>query len=84
MGVTDPWVALQFDNAVALVGITLENAVQELHNVGTEKQPKWEPKYTVGQLLDDDFRLPAPPKAAKPKRGIEALKALVGVKVWRG
>lgn len=84
MGVTDPWTALQLDNAVALVGITLENAVQDLHNVGTEKQPKWEPKYTVGQLLDDDFRLPAPPKAAKPKHGIEALKALVGVKTWRG
>ncbi|TXH53013.1 MAG: hypothetical protein E6Q97_14400 [Desulfurellales bacterium] len=81
MGVADPWTALQLDNAVALVGITLENASQELRNAGSEKQPKWEPKYTMNQLLDDDFRLPAPPK---PKSGIEALKALVGVKVWKG
>lgn len=84
MGVADPWVALQFDNAVALVGITLENASHELHNTGTEKQPKWEPKYTMSQLLDDAFRLPAPPKPTKPQSGIEALKALVGVKVWKG
>lgn len=84
MGVADPWTALQLDNAVALVGITIENASQELCNAGSEKQPKWEPKYSMGQLLDDDFRLPAPPKPTKPKSGIEGLKALKGVKVWRG
>lgn len=84
MGVTDPWTALQFDNTVALVGITIENASQELRNAGTEKQPKWEPKYSLAQLLDDVFRLPAPPKPEKPKGGIEGLKGLAGVKVWKG
>ena len=84
MGVADPWVALQLDNAVALVGITIENASQELTNVGTKDKPDWKPKYSMAQLLDDDFRLPAPPKAEKPKSGIEALRALKGVKVWKG
>lgn len=81
--IADPWAALQFDNAVALVGITLENASQEQQNVGSEKQPKWEPKYTMGQLLDDGFRLPAPAKPAKPE-GIKGLMSMKGVKVWKG
>lgn len=84
MGVSDPWTALQLDNAVALVGITLENASQELTNVGTKDKPEWQPKYSMTQLLDDAFRLPAPPKPEKPKGGIEGLKALKGVKVWKG
>lgn len=84
MGVVDPWTALQFDNAVALVGITIENASQELTNTGSEKQPKWEPKYSMAQLLDDDFRLPAPPRAEKPRSGIEGLRGLPGVKIWKG
>jgi hypothetical protein len=68
---------------VGFVGVVLENASQEQHNVGTEKQPKWEAKYTMAQLLDPDFRLPAP---VKPKKmsGIESLMNTKGVKVWKG
>lgn len=84
MGVSDPWTALQFDNAVALVGLVIEGALQETMNAGTKDKPDWKPKYSMSQLLDDDFRLPAPPKAEKPKSGIEGLKALKGVKAWRG
>ncbi len=80
----DEWMAYQFDNAATLFGSTVENALMERQNTGTEKRPKWEAKYSLAQLLDDDFRLPAPPRAEKPKSGIEALKALVGVKVWKG
>lgn len=80
--IADPWAALQFDNAVALVGITLENASQEQQNVGSEKQPKWQAKYSMAQLLDDTFRLPAPEKPAKPE-GIKGLMGLPGVKLWR-
>jgi len=65
------------------VGVVLENASQEQHNVGTEKQPKWEPKYTMAQLLDPAFRLPAPEKPKKTS-GIEALMNTKGVKVWKG
>ena len=54
----DPWLAYQFDSAVALVGGAIENAAQETVNVGTEKEPKWKPRYTMQQLLDPEFRLP--------------------------
>jgi hypothetical protein len=53
----DPWWAFQFDNAVALVGGALEAATKELENSGTDKNPKWGPRYSVEQLLDPDFRL---------------------------
>lgn len=83
MTIADSWAALQFDNAVGFVGVVLENASQEQHNVGTEKQPKWEPKYSMAQLLDPEFRLPAPPKPVKQK-GVEGLLSMRGVKVWKG
>lgn len=73
----DEWTAYQFDNAVNYLGITVENALLERQNVGTEKEPKYEPKYTLEQLLDDKFRLPRPVKE-KPTSGIDQLKALVG------
>lgn len=65
----DPWLALQFDNAVAMVGAALENAAQETVNIGSDKDPKWRPKYTMKQLLDPDFRLPT--KASESARPIE-------------
>lgn len=82
-GIDDRWAALQLDNAVGLVGIVIENASQEQQNTGTEKAPKWQPKYTMHQLLDDDFRLPAPARPTK-QEGIKGLMALPGVKVWKG
>lgn len=76
VGIVDPWAAYQLDAAVTLVGAALENASQEMHNVGTQQAPRYEHKYTVAQLLADDFRLPRPPE--QPENGIEALKALAG------
>jgi hypothetical protein len=69
----DPWTAYQLDRAVVTVGIALDNASQELHNVGDEKKPKWAPRYRMEQLLDEQFRLPAP---ERPPEGVAALKAM--------
>ncbi len=60
VGVTDPWVAYQFDRAVNTFGVVIDNASQETHNVGGEKNAKYEPLYQMEQLLDADFRLPRP------------------------
>ena len=83
--IEDSWLALQFDQAVALVGITIENAAQEQTNTGTDKQPKYENKYSMAQLLDPDFRLPSP-EQSKKMDGLQALKALGkrgGVKTYK-
>lgn len=74
--------AYQFDNAVTLFGLTIENALQERQNVGTQKEPKWEPKYTLKELLDNDFRLPRPVQKEQPG-GLAGLKALVGVRTQK-
>lgn len=50
--------AYQFDNAVVFVGNAIENASQEMKQVGSGKNKEWKPKYTMRQLLDPDFRLP--------------------------
>ena len=60
----------------------MENAAQEQHNVGSEKQPKYEPRYRMAELLADDFRLPAPVVEKKPN-GIQGLMGMPGVKVIR-
>lgn len=65
-----------------MFGITIENALGEQQNVGSDKAPKYEQKYTLPQLLADEFRLPAPVKAAKPQ-GIRGLMGLPGVKIHR-
>jgi hypothetical protein len=54
----NPWTALQFDNAVTLVGTVIEGAAQEMEKVGSDDKPEWKPRYTMKQLLDPDFRLP--------------------------
>lgn len=64
------------DNAVTFFGLTIENALAERVNKGSEKEPKWEDKYTLAQLLDPAFRLPRPP-TAKQQRQQSGLKAMV-------
>lgn len=49
---------MQLDNAVVMVGSTIEGAAQEMQKVGPEDAPEWKPKYTMKQLLDPNFRLP--------------------------
>lgn len=88
--ITDPWTSLQFDNAVSLVGNVIENASQEQHNIGSEKQPKYEAKYDMHQLLDPEFRLPAPLTKEEKDRerqraAINMLRSMAGrgVKVFK-
>lgn len=76
--IRDAWAALQFDNAVTLTGVTLENASQELKEVGAGSNKKMIPKYTMTQLLDPDFRLPAPKK--QQTGGLDDLMKLPGIK----
>lgn len=79
--IDDAWTALQFDNAVTLVVNVIENAAQERENVGSEKRPDWQLKYTMSQLLDDDFRLPAPKtKEQKERDAANAFAGLPGVR----
>lgn len=79
--IRDTWAALQFDNAVTLVGITLENAANELHEVGMGKHKKMAPKYTLAQLLEPDFRLPAP--KSKAQTSIDDLAGIRGINIVR-
>ena len=74
--IVDRWAALQFDNAVTLVGGAIEDAAQEQQQVGTKKEPKWQAKYHMEQLLDEDFRLPRPPTMKERERS--AIQGLLG------
>ena len=78
VGLADAWHAYQFDNAVTLLGVTVENALQERRNAGTAKQPDWQPTYTLRQLLDEEHRLPAP--ASEERNGLAGLFNMPGVK----
>lgn len=85
MQVYDAWAAYQLDRAVSLLGRALENASQELVEVGSGTNKKMEPKYEMEQLLDPLFRLPSSPtRADKERLALQKLKGLRGVKVWRG
>lgn len=78
MCVDDRWAALQFDNAVTLVGAAIENAAQEMEQRGGDDKPRWEPKYTMAQLLDPAFRLP---RAGQPESGgMDELRQIRGIK----
>lgn len=72
-------------------GTTVENALAERVNQGNAKEPRWENKYTLAQLLDPSFRLPRP-QPSKPQstaaNGIGALLTMAkqkgsGVKLWK-
>lgn len=84
--IADDWAALQFDNAVVFFGNAIEGAANETEWIGPEKDRHLEPKYTMSQLLDPDFRLPSP-EPKKQEDGLAALKALTrkvrGVKLHK-
>ena len=75
--IEDEWAALQFDNAVRFAGTVIENASQETVNAGSKEKPKTVPRYHMDELLDPDFKLPAP--KTKVQRNKEGLAALVGM-----
>lgn len=68
VGISDRWAAYQFDSAVALIGTTIENALQETVKAGERTTPR----YTLAQLLGADFRLPC---AAQPN-AVDAFKKM--------
>jgi hypothetical protein len=57
LNVYDEWAAYQFDQTVVYVGVALDNLSQEMENVGDEKKPRYERKYRMSDLLDDDFQV---------------------------
>ncbi len=75
--IADDWAAYQFDSAVVFFGNAIESAAQETEWIGSEKDRHLEPKYTMAQLLDQDFRLPVP-GGPDQEDGLEALKRLAG------
>jgi hypothetical protein len=64
--VEDRLAAYLFDAAVTTFGRVIENAAQEEVNNGSPTQPKWERKYTLMQLLSQDFKLPYERPKKKP------------------
>jgi hypothetical protein len=62
---------------VVFFGNAIEGAAQETRWIGSEKDRKLEPKYTMRQLLDQEFRLPSPAEPQK-ESGLAALKTIAG------
>lgn len=78
---SERWAAYQFDTAVTTVGRVIENALAEREDVGSKEKPDWQPKYTLPQILEDDFRLEVekePTERDKQMAGWNALKAWAG------
>lgn len=71
----DRWAALQFDNAVTLVGTAIEGAAQEMEQRGPDDAPRWEPKYRMEDLLDPDWRLPR--ESADREEGLMGIDGLL-------
>lgn len=58
-------------------GIVVENALDERVQIGSGANAQWEPKYTLAQMMDPGFHLPAPKTARDRER-----EALQGFKAW--
>ena len=56
--IQDEWAAYQFDSAICMIGLAIENACLERENVGSEEKPDWKNKYTLSMILEEDFKLP--------------------------
>jgi hypothetical protein len=73
------------DDAVLWFGLTVENLLSETREVGSGKNKRREPKYTLAQVLDPTFHPPNP--RAQKQSGLGLLLALAGqqgsgVKLW--
>lgn len=77
LSIEDRWAAYQLDSAVTTLGLILENASQEMEEVGEGKNKRLLHKYEMAQLLDPDFKLPRPPT---PEERDEA--AVRGLAAW--
>lgn len=79
VGIDEEWVAYQFDNAVILACSAIENAAQEMHQVGSGKNKEWKQKYTMQQLLDPNFRLPPSERPSRRERETDDTKFFSGL-----
>lgn len=70
------WGCWCFDNCILYFGTVVENALKEQVNNGSKEHPDWQPKYTLAQLLKDDFRLLT--EKQKRKQVGASLKAMLG------
>jgi len=75
--IDDEWAAYQFDNAVIWFGMTLDALVNETENVGDDEKPHYEPKYSLSDLLDPDYRV----KREEEVVDFTALKGIEGVNI---
>lgn len=60
LDIKDRWTAYQLDSAVLLVGLTIENALNETVEAGTKDEPRLIAKYEIGDILKPEFRFPRP------------------------
>jgi hypothetical protein len=77
VGIADQWAAYQLDSTVTFFGTVIENAANERENIGSKTKPEWQQRYTMNQLLDPDFRLPAPKK--RRDKELDAVAAFAGL-----
>lgn len=92
LALTDTIAAYCVDKTVIWFGITVENMLGERVNQGTQKEPQWEAKYTLEQLLDASYHPPRPMPTPKIKpmpaqSGFAAMMAMAaqsgnGIKRW--
>lgn len=68
------WTIWQFDNGIMFFFSVMKNALAETEKIGNESQAK----YTLSQLLEDDFRLPRPLSHKQQRRQVGvAVRGLV-------
>lgn len=79
LNIRNSWAAYQLDCAVTFVGINIDNALQETTEIGTGKDMRHVPTYSLDQLLTPTFKLPRPKTALEREiAAVEKLKAMDG------
>lgn len=81
VGITDLWLMYQFDSAVSLVGVTIENALHEtVENLAKQHVPKYE----LNELLKPNFKFPKPlTDTEKEAKSVDYFRGMLGVKWYK-
>ncbi len=81
VGIKDLWLMYQFDSAISLVGVTIENALNEtVENLAKQLVPK----YTLEELLSTKFKFPKPlTEVEKESKAVDYFKGMLGVKWFK-